>query len=451
MTSPASIAARRAFVQGAWRAATVEIDGGLVTAVSGFRDTADVVLPGHEVLLPGLVDSHVHLNDPGREWEGFASGTASAAAGGVTTLLDMPLNSAPVTTTLAALALKRAAAAASGLAVDVGYWGGAIPGNLGFLRDLAESGVAGFKCFLAPSGIDEFRELDAGELMDAMTEAAALDRPILVHAEHPAHLLEHEGPIGPDHRRFEATRPPASEQKAVRLVIDAARTTGARAHIVHLSDAGVLPLIREAKANGVRMTVETCPHYLTLVSSDVPSGATEYKCCPPIRDAGNRDALWAGLVDGTIDAVVSDHSPASVALKRPDSGDFGAAWGGISGLQTGIVTVWTEARRRGINLEHVVPWFTTGVARVAGLERVGTIEAGTPAHLVRFDPDVEWSIDAERLLYRQPLSPWHGARVRGAVMATYVRGHLTYTRDAGVRDPRLGREVLIGADGARRG
>lgn len=444
MTALSTLAATRVFVDGGFRPATVRIEDGTIVGIDEFDPDADLVLPERMTLLPGLVDSHVHLDEPGRtEWEGFATGTAAAAAGGITTVVDMPLNSVPVTTTPEALAAKRTAAQGK-LAVDVAYWGGAVPENLGSLAPLAAAGVVGFKCFLSPSGIDEFGHLDAAGLEAALSEIAAFDGLLIVHAEDPEHLpapASPDGSLGPRYLDFLASRPAESEASAIAAVIAAAERTGARAHVVHLSDAASLGAIREAKARGIRLTVETCPHYLTLRAEDLPDGSGVVKCCPPVRDGENQDLLWAGLVDGTIDAVVSDHSPATAALKvRPD-GDLGLAWGGISGLQTGLRAVWTEASRRGIALETVLPWMTTGPARIAGLDGLGQIAPGRPAHLVAFDPDAEATVRAADLEYRNKLSPWDGARLRGAVHTTWVHGELAWDAEGGIRT-RAGREIL---------
>jgi allantoinase len=434
---PTSIAARRTFVAGAFVPATVRIADGAIAAVDVFDPAADVVVPDAQVLLPGLVDSHVHLDEPGRtEWEGFATGTAAAAAAGVTTLLDMPLNSVPVTTTPEALAVKRAAASGK-LAVDVGYWGGAVPENLGALAALDAAGVVGFKCFLAPSGIPEFGHLDLAQLEAALAEVAALGSILIVHAEDPAHLHA-DGPLGEEYAAFLASRPPESEREAIRAVIAASRRTRGRAHIVHVSDAASLDDVRAAKAEGVPLTVETCPHYLTLTAADVPAGAGRFKCCPPIRDAANQDLLWWGVLDGTIDAIVSDHSPATPELKGPR--DFGEAWGGIAGLQTGFSAVWTEARRRGIPLERLLPLLTTGPARIGGLGGRGRIAAGEPVHLVAFDPEATWTVDAGELQYRNKISPWDGRTLHGVVATTWVHGATAWA-DGAVR-ARAGREML---------
>lgn len=437
---PRTLAARRVFIDGAFAEATVSIDEGVVASIGSFDPSADAVLADDAVLIPGLVDSHVHLDEPGRtEWEGFATGTAAAAAGGVTTIVDMPLNSVPVTTTLEALDAKRAAAVGK-LAVDVAYWGGAVPENLGTLAALAAAGVVGFKCFLSPSGIDEFGHLDAAQLEAALTELATFDGLMIVHAEDPVHLQDADR-LGPHYEDFLASRPPVSERAAIRTVIDAAARTGARAHIVHVSDGGALDDVRAAKAAGVRLSVETCPHYLTLRAEDVPDGAAEFKCCPPIRDAANQDLLWEGLLDGTIDAIVSDHSPSTQALKQQGDGDFGLAWGGISGLQTGFAAVWTAARSRGIRLESVLPLMTTGPARIAGLTGRGVIAAGQPAHLAVVRPDAQFAVRATELQYRNSMSPWDGQTLSGVVEATYLAGELVYRRGEPIL-VRRGREIL---------
>lgn len=435
-TRPVTIAARRAFIDGLFRAATVRIEDGRIAGIDGFDASADVVVDDAHVLLPGLVDSHVHFNEPGRtQWEGFATGTAAAAKGGVTTVVEMPLNSVPVTTTPEALAAKRAAAAGQ-LAVDLAYWGGAVPENLGSLGALLEAGVVGVKCFMAPSGIDEFGHLEAEQLEAALAELAARDGLLIAHAELEEHLGDAHGPVFTD---FVASRPPAAEVEAIRVVIEAARRTGARAHIVHVAAAEALDLVRAAKADGVRLTIETCPHYLTLRAEEVPDGEGRFKCCPPIRAGANQDLLWEGVLDGTIDAIVSDHSPATADLK--ENPDLGAAWGGISGVQTGLAAVWTEARRRGIALERILPLFTTGPAGIVRLER-GTIAEGAPAHLAVFDPDSTATLAADDLEYRNKLSPWTGAELVGAVAETYLHGERIFERGAGLLT-RAGREILV--------
>ncbi|MDT0327409.1 allantoinase AllB [Nocardiopsis lambiniae] len=426
------VRAERALTPDGERPITVGVREGRVTDV---LDGADAPLTGDrelraaadEVLLPGLVDSHVHVNEPGRtEWEGFASATRAAALGGVTTLVDMPLNSVPPTTTVAGLDAKRAAADGA-LAVDVGFWGGAVPENsrsdaTGELTALWTRGVFGFKAFLSPSGVDEFGHLSAGELTTAAEAIAAFDGLLIVHAEDPDVLAAAPVAAGRDYAAFLASRPDEAETRAIALVIETARRTGVRAHILHLSSAAALPLIARAREEGVRLTVETCPHYLTLAAETVPAGATGYKCCPPIRDEGNRDLLWRALRDGLVDCVVSDHSPSTPDLKDLDTGDFGTAWGGISGLQVGLPAVWTEARRRGVPLTEVVGWMSSAPARVAGVPDKGAIVPGADADLVLFAPEEEVRVDARDLAHRNPVSAYDGATLTGRVRRTLLRG-----------------------------
>ncbi|MFJ3381685.1 allantoinase AllB [Curtobacterium sp. NPDC090217] len=425
--------AQQAWIDGAFRPATVIVrDGRIADVLPGDAATpadADVrVVPDGHALLPGLVDTHVHVNEPGRtEWEGFASATRAAALGGVTTIIDMPLNSIPATTTVEALATKRASAEGR-VAVDVGFWGGAVPDSLGSLDAMHRQGVFGFKCFTAPSGVDEFPHLEPALLRAAIEEVAGIDALLIVHAEDPAHLVPHEA-LGGHYEDFLATRPAAAEESAIAQVIDGARATGARVHVLHLSDAGALPMIRAAKDDGVRITVETCPHYLAFEASTIPDGATEFKCCPPIRDDANRDALWQGLVDGTIDMVVSDHSPSTADLKTDD---WGLAWGGIAGLQVGFRAVWTEALRRGLSLETILPWFTTGPAALAGFADRGRIAPGALAHLAVFDPSATEVIEVAGLAHRNPVSAFAGLEARGRVTETWLRGQrVTATSVAG--------------------
>ncbi|PPH95522.1 allantoinase AllB [Rathayibacter sp. AY1D1] len=408
------------------RPASIAIAEGLIVAVgerdAPWRTTEEIVLPEGQVLIPGIVDTHVHVNEPGRtEWEGFASATRAAAAGGVTTIIDMPLNSIPPTTTVAGLEAKRAAAGPQAQ-VDVGFWGGAIPSNLGTLRELHDAGVFGFKCFLSPSGVDEFPHLSREQLLEAMREIAAFDGLLIVHAEDPAELEASALEPGASYGAFVDSRPPASERSAILHVIEAVRETGCRAHILHLSSADALPLLREAKAEGLPITSETCPHYLTFDAGSIPDGGTQFKCCPPIRDERNREQLWKGLLDGTIDIIASDHSPATAELKLPAGGDFGVAWGGISGLELSFRAVWTGARERGIPLEQVVAWMSTATAAFAGLGQKGLLHAGSDADLVAFDPEAQWRVDVDALSHRNPVSAYEGRVLRGAVAATWVGG-----------------------------
>ncbi|MCW2637075.1 MAG: allB, partial [Blastococcus sp.] len=390
------VRARRVVLPDGERPAAVHTAAGRITAVTGFHDAPDtaVTLNDDEVLIPGLVDSHVHVNEPGRtEWEGFASATRAAAAGGVTTIVDMPLNSIPPTVDVDALHVKRAAANGQ-VSVDVAFWGGAVPGNVGSFRPLLEAGVVGFKCFLLDSGVPEFPPLDDAGLRTALTELAAVDGLLIAHAEDADVIAAAPDPSGPSYAAFLASRPGAAEESAIGRLVAAARDTGARVHVVHLADARALPMLQVARAEGVAVTVETCPHYLTFAAEEVPDGATSFKCCPPIRESWHREALWAALADGDIDLVVSDHSPCTPELKRLDTGDFGAAWGGIASLQVTLPVVWTGARARGIGLDRVVRWMAAGPARLAGLPRKGAIAVGNDADLVAFAPDEAWQVGA---------------------------------------------------------
>ena len=389
---------------------------------SGLSGAQVIELAGDETLLPGLVDTHVHVNEPGRtEWEGFASATRAAAAGGVTTIIDMPLNSIPPTTTVEALKLKREAAADQAF-VDVGFWGGAVPGNKGDLRPLHDAGVFGFKCFLLHSGVDEFPHLDGDQLEEDLAELRSFDALMIVHAEDPQTIdnAPHEG--GPEYAKFLASRPRGAENTAIAGVIERARRTGARAHILHLSSSDALPMIADARRDGVRLTVETCPHYLTLTAEEIPDGATAFKCCPPIRESANRDLLWQGLLDGTIDCIVSDHSPSTPDLKDLQNGDFAVAWGGVSSLQLGLSLIWTEARQRGIPLEQVVAWMARKPAELARLTRKGQLAPGFDADFSIFAPDETHVVDAATLRHKNPITPYDGKTLTGVVRRTFLRG-----------------------------
>jgi allantoinase len=401
-----------------------------ITALDAPLDTAaEIRLTDEEVLLPGLVDTHVHVNEPGRTaWEGFATATAAAAAGGVTTIVDMPLNSIPPTCEVAALELKRQHALGR-CAVDVGFWGGAIPGNVADLRPLHEAGVFGFKCFLLPSGVDEFPPLDAPGLRTAMREIASFDGLLVAHAEDESSI--DEAPHDRAYRSFLRSRPPEAERRAIATLLAAAEETGCRVHVVHLSSAEALPMLAEARGAGVAVTVETCPHYLTFTAEQIPDGATEYKCCPPIRDEANRELLWQGLRNGLIDCVVSDHSPCIPELKRLPAGDFGEAWGGIASLQLGLPAVWTAARERGIELATVVGWLAERPAALIGLSDKGKLAVGTAADLCVFAPDDWFVVEPALLRHRHPVTPYAGRRLSGVVRRTWLRGNEITDRPAG--------------------
>ncbi len=411
--------------------ATVVWRDGRIVDVAGYGDgPAGVVDHGDLVMMAGLVDSHVHVNEPGRtEWEGFATATAAAAAGGVTTIVDMPLNSVPPTTTAAGLVAKRAAAAGQ-CAVDVAFWGGLVPGNRSELAGLADAGVAGFKAFLVDSGIPEFPPVPVDEIEAALPLLAARGLPLIVHAELPEPMADAQRAFGElpaaarrSYAAYLASRPAAAEDEAVALLCDLAARHGAAVHVLHLASASALPRLAVAGAAGVSVSAETCPHYLTFAAGDVPDGATAFKCAPPIRAASHREGLWRGLGNGTIAMVVSDHSPAPAELKEVDSGDFGRAWGGISSLQLRLPAVWTGAAARGFGLDRVAEWLCAAPARLAGLDgRKGVLAPGADADLVVWDPDAEFVVDPDGLAHRHPVTPYAGMRLHGAVRRVYLRG-----------------------------
>lgn len=417
--------------------ASIHVRDGKIAAVRDYDDVpAGVSLEdvGELAVLPGLVDTHVHINEPGRaEWEGFLTATRAAAAGGVTTLVEMPLNSTPATTSAAAFH-EKCAAARGKLSVDTGFWGGVVPQNANDaaeLRAIYDAGAFGFKCFLVPSGVDEFPCVTESDLRAALPVLADLGAPLLVHAELPGPIeTALAAVLGKDPRQYAtwlASRPRDAENSAIALMIRLARESKARVHIVHLSSAEALAALAAAKREGLPITVETCPHYLCLSAKDIPDGATEFKCAPPIREVANCERMWGALRSGMIDFVASDHSPCPPEMKCRDAGDFLRAWGGIASLQLGLSVLWTETYRRGCSLADVVRWLCSGPARLAGLDRrKGAIAAGCDADFVVFDPDATWRVDPEKLFHRHKLTPYAGRDLRGAVRATWLRGKKIY-------------------------
>lgn len=413
---------------GAIGPASIHIRDEKIVAVRSFDDVADdceIVEAGDDaVVMPGLVDTHVHINSPGRtEWEGFRTATRAAAAGGVTTLIDMPLNSIPPTTTLAGFQTKLDAANGDCF-VDVGFWGGVVPGNTSELARMFAAGVVGFKCFLVPSGVDEFPHVTEADLRVAMPELSRLRAMLIVHAELPGPMTATDGT---DYEAFLRSRPRAAEDEAIELMIRLSREFDTRVHIVHLSSSDALPLLREAQSAGVKISAETCPHYLHFASETIPDRATEFKCCPPIRESDNREKLWQGLGDGTIEMVVSDHSPCPASMKLRESGDFMAAWGGIASLQLRLPVTWTEARRRGFSLRELTNWLCTNPARQVSLEsRKGAIAAGCDADIIIWNPNREFIVDGAHLEHRHKLTPYHGESLHGVVEKTFLRGRKIY-------------------------
>lgn len=443
----AAVRGRRVVTAEGMRPATLLLAGGRIRAVAGHRDGPAagprVLDAGDLVISPGLVDTHVHVNEPGRSrWEGFASATRAAAAGGVTTLVDMPLNCVPATTTAAALAAKRRAAA-SRCRIDVGFWGGVVPANAdpargGELAALAEAGVLGFKAFLVDSGVPEFPAVSAADLRRALPAIAAAGLPLLVHSEDPEVIeaAERRARAAGDrsYAGYLASRPATAEVKAIRRLLALCREHAFRLHVVHLATAEALPALRRARGEGLPVSVETCPHYLTFaaeeIGRDTPAAghpAAVYKCAPPIRAATERERLWRALADGDIDLVASDHSPCPPRRKALATGDCFAAWGGIASLQLTLPAVWSGARRRGIGLEDLARWLSQRPAELAGLAgRKGRLAAGADADLVIWDPEARFTVDPEALEHRHPLTPYAGCELHGVVAATVLRGRPAY-------------------------
>ena len=405
------------------RAASIHIRDGRIDRIASYDVAADYDA-GDSIVMPGVVDTHVHVNEPGRtEWEGFETITRAAAAGGVTTILDMPLNSIPATITVSALEAKRAAARGKAV-VNVEFIGGVVPGNADQILPLAEEGVRAFKCFLSPSGVPEFENVGEQDLRDAFPLLAQSGLPLMVHAEDPSCLLE--GRASPRYEDYLASRPVAAEHSAIEMLVRLMEWCPTRVHIVHLSSATSLDIVRRAKAKGLPLTVETCPHYLTFAAEEIPDGATEYKCAPPIRPARERDALWDALIGGDIDLIASDHSPCPPSMKE-SGGDFLAAWGGIASLQLALPAVWTGARARGAGPERLTEWMCSRTARLAGLAgSKGAVAEGHDADLTVWNPDASFTVSPEKLLHRHPVTPYAGRRLFGVIERTFVGGRLAF-------------------------
>ena len=426
-------------------ARTIHVLGERIVHVGAWDDVpAGATLEdfGDDVVMAGLVDTHVHVNEPGRSaWEGFFSATRAAAAGGVTTLVDMPLNSIPATTTVRALE-EKAATLEGKCAIDVGLWGGAVPGNAAELRPLLDAGALGFKAFLVDSGVPEFAPLGVADLSQAMDVLAECDAPLLVHAELPGPLAaaqHHREGAGTSYMRYMRSRPPEAEIEAIELLRRECARSHARAHVVHLSAAGGLDVLARARDEGLALTAETTPHYLKLEAEAIPDGATAFKCAPPIREHENRERLWRGLRDGLIALVVTDHSPCTADLKRLELGDFDQAWGGIASLQFGLPIVWTEGRARGATLVDIARWMSEAPAKLAGLESKGRIEEGCDADFVVWRPEASFTVTTDCILHKNKVTPYAGQMLDGVVAATYLRGERVQDSHARGRWLRKGR------------
>lgn len=444
---PTLLRSRRVVTPDGVRPATLHIRHGKIERLGAWdeslAESERLMDCGNSVILPGLVDSHVHVNEPGRtDWEGFATATRAAAAGGITTLVDMPLNSIPATTTREAFRAKRDAAQGK-VQVDVGFWGGVVPGNADELAGLLEDGVLGFKAFLVPSGVDELRHVGEADLREAMPVLAAHAAVLLAHAELPGPIDAAAGVwdgAGPaelrEYDRYLRSRPDAAEVKAVELLVRLGRETGCRVHIVHVASAEVLPVLRDAREEGLPMTAETCPHYLTFSAEEIPDGGVAFKCAPPIRSRDTRERLWGALREGVLDLVASDHSPSPPEMKKVASGDFRGAWGGIASLQLALPAVWTGAQERGFTLEDLAEWMCAAPARLAGLDRrKGKIAPGYDADLVVWDPEESFEVEAQELHHRHKLTPYAGRTLSGVVRRTLLRGETIYDGAAQSRFP----------------
>jgi allantoinase len=449
MVRQAFLSTRVALPEGV-RPATVLVADGRIERVAHGRavpDGYDARDFGSDCILPGLVDTHVHINDPGRaEWEGFATATRAAAAGGYTTLVDMPLNCLPETTTVAALEAKRVAAEGNCF-VDWAAWGGVVADNQEHIAALAAAGVPGFKCFLVYPGIEGFTMVDEAQLRAALPHVAKTGLPLLVHAElAPPIEAAAAGLSGADWTKYAtylASRPDEAELAAIRLMIELCREFQCRIHIVHLSSAKALEILAAARAEGLPLTVETCPHYLHLSADQIPDGATLFKCAPPIRCQTNQHCLWEGLLAGVVDLVASDHSPCPLEMKRLDTGSFQQAWGGIAGLSVSLPVMWTSLRRRGLPLTSISRWMAEQPAKLAGLGgRKGSIAAGRDADLVVFDPEASFTLTADRLHYRHPVSPYLGEQLWGKVKKTFLRGTEIFSEGEFLGEP-LGTELRL--------
>jgi allantoinase len=443
---------RRVITTAGERAAAIHIRGGVITGIFEYenvRSGCPAYEAGDLVVMPGLVDTHVHINEPGRtEWEGFTTATRAAAAGGITTLIEMPLNSIPPTTSVAGFKEKLRTATGK-VWVDTGFWGGVVPGNASELGGLWEAGCFGFKCFLVDSGVGEFAGVTETDLREALPELAKRGAPLLAHAELPGPIDDaakrrRSDAAGRSYQTWLESRPRAAENEAIVLLLRLSSEFGAHVHIVHLSSTEAIPRIKESRARKGQVSVETCPHYLTFAAEEIRDGATEFKCAPPIRERENQARLWAGLCDGTIEMIVTDHSPCPPEMKQKENGDFLDAWGGIASLQLSLSAVWTEARARGYSLTDVTKWMCGGPARLARLEeKKGAIATGCDADLVIWNPEAKFRVEPGQLHHRHKLTPYAGRQLAGRVETTFLRGMKIFERGDFCAAP-VGRALIRG-------
>jgi allantoinase len=426
--------------------ACLHIRDGVISKIASWDEidpSAELFDAANQAILAGAVDIHAHINEPGRtHWEGFERATQAAAAGGITTLMDMPLNSIPPTTSANALARKIESTVGK-LWIDVGFHGGIVPGNGSDLPSLTRAGVIALKCFLCDSGVDEFPAVTIAQLATALHKLTGLDPWILVHAEASEILEAARARLSTDPARGDWTyadylrsRPDKAEYRSIEQLIELAQRSRARIHIVHLSSATALPLIAQAKAKRVAITAETCPHYLSFDAETIGDRATELKCAPPIRSAANRDKLWQGLKEGVIDVIASDHSPCPPELKAGANGNFAQAWGGIASLQCTLAAVWSEALQRGFTLADLTRWMCERPAVLARLSNKGSLEVGKDADLICFAPEEEFVLQTAQLLHRHKITPYLGRRMRGVVKQTFLHGTLIYDRGRWIGPPR---------------
>lgn len=381
---------------------------------------------GNHFILPGVVDTHVHINEPGRtEWEGFGTATRAAARGGITTLVDMPLNCIPATVSADALA-EKVRACENKIYVDCGFYGGIIPGNTNAIEPLIDAGVLGFKSFMTYSGVEEFPRLDEADMRKALPFMAKKSVPWLMHAELSSEIPDDPAVDPRSFLTFMNSRPRKWENDAVELLVRLAGEADVRFHVVHLSSSDAIPMLAAARSKNLKISAETCHHYLTFAAEEIPDGRTEFKCAPPIREKENQQKLWDGLRNGSIDFVVSDHSPCTPGLKLPEEGNFMRAWGGIAGLQLGLSIFFTGSMTRGIDMVRMCDWLCRKPADFVGLKQKGRIARGCDADLVIWDEAQSFIVRPEILEHRHPVTPYVDRRLQGIVKKTYLRGRPVY-------------------------